>query len=156
MGTSSAAQEAVSVRRIGFHEFMSQSGEAVARSELEAFAEEILAALKGGATYTAVAAWLRANGVERVTRQSLQQWVQRRQARAARRAAQLETDRAQPDPTGLPDDAPATVRLLSTFTDEALLGELHRRGLVGAGLRAALPGPRGKRRGAGSGVHSAS
>lgn len=155
MEATTAAEEAAPARRIGFNEFMAQHAETAARSELEAFAKEILEAVKAGASYTSVAAWLRANGIERVTRQSLQQWVQRRQARAARRAAQLDAERAPGEAAALPDDAPPSVRLLATFSDDALLAELHRRGLVGARLRAVLPGRARPRRGSNKGSHSA-
>ena len=125
-------------RRIGFEEFMAENAATVARSELEGFATEIMAALKKGHTYTSIAAWLKANGIDRVTRQSLQGWVTRRQHRAARRAAQLNTEGSEAKSDNPAAEGSPSTRLLAAASDDAVLAEMHRSGLVGAGLRAAL------------------
>ena len=55
------------------------------RSILEPFSAEILRAVAAGASYSKIAEWLQVNGV-RVSRQSLNEWVLRRQKRLANRA----------------------------------------------------------------------
>ena len=61
----------------------------VKRSILEPFTAEILRALAAGVSYSKLVEWLVDNGVN-ISRQSLNEWVLRRQKRLARRAALVE------------------------------------------------------------------